>query len=72
MIVKSVKGEDECLEVFKNILINVNIYLVLMWYRVMFLLWWSDEENIVTVLKESFTLGRGRETQRASESPMKI
>lgn len=53
MIVKSVKGEDECLKVFKNILINVNIDLVLMWNRVMFLLWWSDEENIVTVLKES-------------------
>ena len=72
MIVKSVEGEDECLQVFKNILININIDLVLTWYRVMYLLWCTDEENIVTVLKEFFTLGRGRETQRASESPMKI
>ena len=55
----------------QNILININIDVVLTWYRVMYLLWCTDEENIVTVLKELFTLGRGRETQRASESPMK-
>lgn len=72
MIVKSVKGEDECLKVFNHILINVNIDLVFTWCRVMYLLWCADEENIVTVLKEFFTLGRGREIQRASESSMKI